>query len=215
MPMNAKTKTALIAAVTPSVTASTAVFGATNASKMVKKAMGTVLSVSPLIMTISLMLLLPGAMAQVVPGAEDMRQEPVTVNEHLKHYEILTPEIEKQFDDLMHAIHEIQLQNYQLNKSPNNEQIRDIMEHNNNIIDKLLIKIDEVYPPIPVVEVTEVDEKRMRDAMFRLVDSGLPLLGMWIEPSTGLLAIEVNINEAGPDIKESIRNFTHDIPLNI
>ena len=148
--------------------------------------------------------------APETPCVEDDVQDAATVNETA----LSRDEIEEQIDKIGFVVFELEVQNKQLEKFSSNEYVRDVIEVNNATINRLMAKLDELSPPIPVVEVSAEEEKKMQNVMLRLAQSGLPILGMGINPSTGMLGVEVNAeNKTMPHIEHSIRQIAHDVQV--
>ncbi|MDE0090354.1 MAG: hypothetical protein OXP12_03235 [Thaumarchaeota archaeon] len=111
------------------------------------------------------------------------------------------------------AIIQLQLQNNELAKYPTNGAIQGQIEDNNETVEGLFAEWDVLMPPVPVAEISPADRHRMNSAMTRLMASDLPLLGSRINSSTGMLDVEIDANNATPDIEDRVRAIATDAQL--
>ena len=89
-----------------------------------------------------------------------------------------------------------------------------MIRDNNNRIDRLHAELDELILELPVVEDPESDDPRMIAIILKLALSDLPLLGMGVDTSTGMLDIVIDIDRATPDIEQQIQNIAIGVILN-
>ena len=144
--------------------------------------------------------------ARTSPGEEDPVSAPVRTVED---GETLDAEI----DRIGFAIMQLQIQNNQLASSSVSEDVQETIDRNNDAIDGLLAQLDELSPPIPVVEISNNVRIQMESSIDALVESGLPVYSLSIDTSTGNLDILV---ESSTNIDDQIRSITGDsLPLNI
>lgn len=150
------------------------------------------------------------AYAQVTPGEDDPVSEPAntggdpTVSEEDR---------DARVDAIGLAIIQLQLQNDELVRYSVNGTVQEQIEDNNEAMEDLFAEWDVLMPPIPVVEVSPEDRHKMNSAMTRLMASDLPLMGAGIDPSTGMLNVEIDVNNATPDIEDRIRAIATDVQL--
>ena len=122
-------------------------------------------------------------------------------------------DLDAKIDAIGLAIVQMQLQNDELSRYSANETIQEKIGDNNEAIKDLFAELDVLVPPIPVVEVSPEDRDRMNSAMTRLMASDLPLMGIGIDSSTGMLNVEIDVNKATPDIEDRIRAIAADVQL--
>lgn len=186
-------------------------------------------------MPLILILLTPSGLisAQTMPGEEDPVQEPATVNESETYdnftadivivYDMPTIEnasavenaaaVNQQIEDIFASMDLLQAQNDQLASVYDNKSAHETIARNNITISELWAELDEISPPIPVKEIQSEEKANIDAARDKLTESDLPILGDWIDPPTGKLLIEVNVDVAKPNVIEKITNITGDIPL--
>ena len=78
---------------------------------------------------------------------------------------------------------------------------------------ELWAELDEIAPPIVVKEISPEEKASIDTARDKLRESDLPVLGHWIDPPTGKLTIEINVDIAQSDVIKKITEITGDIPL--
>ena len=148
------------------------------------------------------------AYAQTVHGEDDPVSEPAntgadpTINEN---------DTDARVDAIGLAI--IQLQNNELSEYSANGDMQEQIGENNEAIEDLFEEWNALMPPILVVEISQEDRQKMNSAMTRLMASDLPLFGAGIDPSTGMLGVEIDANNATSDIEDKIRAIATDVQL--
>ena len=171
--------------------------------------------------------------AQTMPGDEDSVSDPVRANENTTRVNENTTrvnenttrvnenttrvndDVQARIDAMGFAIVQLHLQNGELVKYSTNEYIQDMIDDNNEDVADLVADMEDLLPELPTVEIPEEEERSMHTAMHKLAVSGLPILGMEINTSTGTLDVEIDINKTTTDTEDNIRNITSDIRLNI
>lgn len=150
------------------------------------------------------------AYAQTAPGEDGPVSEPAStgadppINEN---------DADARVDAIGLAIIQLQLQNDELSKHSVDGNTQEKIEENNEAIEDLFGEWDVLMPPIPIVEISPEDRQKMNSAMNRLMASDLPLFGAGIDPSTGMLNVEINANNATSDIEDKIRAIATDVQL--
>ncbi len=76
-------------------------------------------------------------------------------------------------------------------------------------------QLDAIAPPEPIIDISEESALEMNRAMSKLTESGLPLLEIAIDQSTGLLNVVIDSDSAMDDTEDEIRKITADIGLDI
>ena len=94
-----------------------------------------------------------------------------------------------------------------------NGTVQEKIEENNEAMEGLFAEWDVLMPPVPVVELSPEDGRKMNSAMTRLMASDLPLPGVRIDSSTGMLGVEIDANNATPDIEDRVRAIATDVQL--
>ena len=94
-----------------------------------------------------------------------------------------------------------------------NGTVQEKIEENNEAMEGLFAEWDVLMPPVPIVEISPEDRHKMNSAMTRLMASDLPLLGVRIDSSTGMLGVEIDANNATADIEDRIRAIATDVQL--
>ena len=154
------------------------------------------------------------AHAQTTLGENSSISEPYTVDDTLAE-----EEMSQKINDIGFAILQLQIQNQHLTQFSTNELIQDMIKDNNEEIDKLSIQLyelaDKLWPKVPIVEIPAEDEAKMNAALPKLAVSGLPLLQMGINRSTGVLDVIVDIDRTTPDIEQKIREIAIGVEVNI
>ena len=154
------------------------------------------------------------AHAQTTLGKNSSISEPYTVDDTISE-----EEMSQKINDIGFAILQLQIQNQHLTQFSTNELIQDMIIDNNEEIDKLSIQLyelaDKLWPKVPIVEIPAEDEAKMNAALPKLAVSGLPLLQMGINRSTGVLDVIVDIDRTTPDIEQKIREIAIGVEVNI
>ena len=149
--------------------------------------------------------------AQTTPGDEGPVSEPA----YTENPTLSEKELDAKFDDIMFSIIELQVQNDELAMHSVDEAIQDEIDNNNEVIEGLFAELDELIPPIQVVEISPEDRQRMNKVMDMLSTSGIPLIGLGIDPSTGHINVEIDANKAELGVEDEIMEITGDIPITI
>lgn len=127
----------------------------------------------------------------------------------------LTTEQEAQIDEIVMQIVQMQQENLKYEKLPETPERADHRARNLEKIDRLFAQLDAIVPPRPTVEIDSGLKEQMVDAQFALMESGLPLLEIYIGSSTGLLTIIVN-QEESTDLESRIQDLIgEDIPIEV
>ena len=150
------------------------------------------------------------ASAQTVPGEDDPVGEPANTGADPA---ISENDADARVDAIGLAIIQLQLQNNELFKYSVNGTIQEKIEENNEAMEGLFAEWDVLMPPVPIVEISPEDRHKMNSAMTRLMASDLPLLGVRIDSSTGMLGVEIDANNATADIEDRIRAIATDVQL--
>jgi len=162
---------------------------------------------------LALVLLVPLGLADAqIPLEQEESNETSTTIERIN-----KEERSRQFDALMETIDILRTQNIKLStgSSVDDETVQATIARNNEIIEDLYVQVDIIWPPLPVVEVSDADRAIMEDVMMSLVLSGLPLYYMAIDSSTGKLNLKIDEDRATLDTGPAIWNITGNIPLMI
>lgn len=150
------------------------------------------------------------AYAQTVPGGDGPVSGPASTGADPTTSENDT---DARVDAIGLAIIQLQLQNNELSRYSVNGTIQEQIGENNEAIKDLFAEWDVLMPPIPAVEISQEDRQEMNSAMTRLMASDLPLLGAGIDPSTGMLEVKIDANNATSDIEGKIRAIATDVQL--
>lgn len=149
--------------------------------------------------------------AQTTPGDEDSVSEPA----YTKDPTLSEEELDAKFDDIMFSIIELQVQNDKLAMHSVDEAIQDEIDNNNEAIEGMFAELDELISPIRVVEISPEDRQRMNKVMDMLSTSGIPLMTLGIDPSTGHINVEIDANKAELGVEDDIMEIAGDIPITI
>ena len=151
----------------------------------------------------------------VIAHAQTTVEENSSTNEPYTVYEDLSDQNKSRIKDIGFAILQLQLQNDNLTQFSTNQLMQDMIKDNNEEIDKLFAELDMLWPDVPVVEVSAEDKAKMNAVIWKLVANDLPLIGMGIDGSTGMLDIIVDIDRATPDIEQKIREIAVGVEVDI
>ena len=127
----------------------------------------------------------------------------------------LTAEQEVRIDEIMDQVVQLQQDNIGYEKLPDTPEKIELIARNLDRIDEFLAQLEVIVPSDPTVEIEPQLKERMIAAQFVLMNSGLPLLEIYIGSSTGLLTITVD-QERSTDLKSRIQEIIgEDIPIEI
>ena len=132
--------------------------------------------------------------------------------------ELTDVEITQLEDELGLAILKLKVDNQQLEMIDKASAAS--LERANNIkIDELMAQMSELKPDLPIAELSDSYIKETDSAMDRLVESGLPILTLNVNDSTGIFEVEVDLDRAvtGKSYDKEIREIVgnNDVPLEI
>ncbi len=149
--------------------------------------------------------------AQITPGEDG----PITTPARTGSTTLSDDEISKKVDEIGFAMLQLKIQNQHLAQFSTNELIQDMINDNEEEIEKLFAQMMEIWPPLVVVEIPADVEARMNTVLPKLAESGLPVLGMGIDHLTGTLSVKVDVERTTPDTEQKIREIAGDVPLSI
>ena len=151
----------------------------------------------------------------IIVHAQTTLEENNSISEPYTVYENLSDENKSRINDIGFAILQLKLQNDNLTQFSTNELIQDMIKDNNEEVDRLLAELDVLWPDVPVVEISAEDEAKMNAVLPKLAASGLPLIEMGINWSTGLFDVVVDIDRTTPDIEQKIREIAVGVEVDI
>ena len=127
----------------------------------------------------------------------------------------ITAEQEAQFDEFIDQVVQLQQDNIKYAALPDTPEKIELIARNLDRIEEFIAQADVIFPPDPTVEIEPQLKERMTAAQFVLMNSGLPLLEIYIGSSTGLLTITVD-QERSTDLKSRIQEIIgEDIPIEV
>ena len=122
-------------------------------------------------------------------------------------------DLDAKIDAIGLAIVQLQIQNDELHRYSVDESIQKKIKNNNDTIDDLFAEWDILMPPITVVDISPNDEHIMKSTIAHLMASDLPLFGAGINPSTGMLDVTINANNATSNIEDRLKSIAPGVPM--
>lgn len=127
----------------------------------------------------------------------------------------ITADEEQLIDDLGWKIVEIQQNNIKYATLEQSPELDELIQSNLDRIDVITAQLDKIAPSAPAVKVSPEMEKKMNEIRYHLMESDLPLLEIYINPSTGKLTVTVD-KDKSTDLSVELNVFIkNDFPLEI